>query len=207
MLLLETVINHYLALDPEALHKMSAFSGRVIELEITGVNRSLYLLPDGDGIHVSLDIGDADVDTVLRGSPASLFRMGLASNVTNMLLRGEVEIRGDTRLGQQFKYVFNSMDIDWSEPLAQLFGDAIAYRLVESGRKLFAWAGGSADSVTRSIGEYLQEETRDVVSETEIDMFNRDVDAVRDGVERLEARLRRFLNSTDTQATDTPRPH
>ena len=202
MLLLETVINRYLALDPEALHKMASFSGRIIELEVTGINRSLFLLPGEDGIQVSLDIGDAEPDTTLRGSPASLFRMGLASNVTNMLLRGEVEITGDTRLGQKFRNVFNSMDIDWSEPLAQVFGDAIANQLVEQGRKLFGWVGSSADSVTRSVGEYLQEESRDVVSETEIDMFCTQVDAVRDGVERLEARLQRFI-----QSREIPRSH
>lgn len=198
MLLLETVINRYLALDPEALQKMAAFSGRVIKLEITGINRSLYMLPDDDGISVRLDMEDVEADTVLRGTPASLFRMGLASNVTNMLLRGEVEITGDTRLGHQFKNVFNRMDIDWSEPLAQVFGDAIAYQLVQTGKKLFGWAEQSADSVTRSVGEYLQEESRDVVSDTEINMFCRDVDALRDDVDRLEARMNRLLANQQT---------
>ena len=198
MLLLETVINRYLALDPEALHKIAAFKGRVIKLEITGINRSLYMLPDDDGISVRLDMDDVEPDTVLRGSPASLFRMGLASNVTNMLLRGEVEITGDTRLGHQFKNVFNRMDIDWSEPLAQVFGDAIANQMVEAGKKLFGWASDSAESVTRSVGEYLQEESRDVVSETEINMFCRNVDSLRDDVDRLEARMQQLSANQQT---------
>ena len=201
MLLLETVINRYLALDPEALHKLAAFKGRVIKLEITGINKSLYMLPDDDGISIRLDMDDVEPDTVLRGSPASLFRIGLASSVSNMLLRGEVEISGDTRLGHQFKNVFNRMDIDWSEPLAQVFGDAIAYQLVETGRKLFGWAEQGADSVTRSVGEYLQEESRDVVSEAEINMFCRDVDALRDGADRLEARLERLLADQQTSSS------
>jgi len=198
MLLLETVINRYLALDPEALQKMAAFRGRVIKLEITGINRSLYMLPDENGISVRLEMDDAEPDTVLRGSPASLFRMGLASDVANMMLRGEVEITGDTRLGHQFKNVFSRMDIDWSEPLAQVFGDAVANQLVQAGRKLFGWAEQSADSVTRSVGEYLQEESRDVVSDTEISMFCRDVDALRDDVDRLEARMKRLLADRQT---------
>jgi len=198
MLLLETVINRYLALDPEALHKMAAFRGRVIKLEITGINRSLYMLPDDGRISVRLDMEGVEPDTVLRGTPASLFRMGLASDVTNMLLRGEVEITGDTRLGHQFKNVFNRMDIDWSEPLAQVFGDAIAYQLVQTGKKLFGWAEQGADSVTRSVGEYLQEESRDVVSDTEINIFCRDVDALRDDVDRLEARIKRLLADQQT---------
>jgi len=188
MLIIESVINRYLALDPEILGKLAEFNGKVIKLEMTGINKTLYMLPNEGGIQVLAEY-DGDADTVLRGTPISLFKMGLVSNAANLLLKGEVEITGDTRLGHQFKNVFSQMDIDWSEPLASLVGDGLAYQLQQTGSKLGRWGKQSVRSVSTSFSEYLQEESRDVVTETELEMFNEDVDRLRNDVDRLQAKI------------------
>ena len=188
MLIIETLVNRYLALDPEMLDKMEAFSGKVIKLEITGVDKVLYMLPGSNGMQVMTEY-EGDADTVLRGTPISLFKMGLASNTAKILLTGEVEISGDTRLGHQFKSVFSQMDIDWSEPLAELVGDSFAYQLHRSGKQMSTWGKGAVESFSRSFSEYLQEESRDVVTETELNIFNADVDRLRDDVDRLHAKI------------------
>ena len=194
MLILETVINRYLALDPEMLDKMAAFSGKVIKLDILGLNKELYLFPDARGVQVSMQY-DGEADTILRGSLISLFKMGMVSNAANMLLKGEVEISGDTRLGHQFKNVFSQMDIDWSEPLAKLVGDAAAYQIQQAGKQIGRWGKDTASSVSTSFSEYLQEESRDVVTETELQMFNDEVDKLRNDMDRLAAKLQQLKDS------------
>ena len=194
MLILESVINRYLALDPEMLGKLAEFNGKVIKLEMTGINKTLYMLPNEAGIQV-LAVYDGDADTVLRGTPISLFKMGLVSNAANLLLKGEIEISGDTRLGHQFKNVFSQMDIDWSEPLAGLVGDSLAYQLQQTGSKLGRWGKQSVKSVSSSFSEYLQEESRDVVTETELEIFNEGVDRLRNDVDRLQAKIDLIIGS------------
>ncbi len=188
MLLVETAINRYLALDPEMLDKMAEFSGKVIKLEIIGLNKTLYMLPDSRGIQVRTE-HEGEADTTLRGTPISLFKMGLATNAAKLLLKGEVEISGDTRLGHQFKNIFSQMDIDWSEPLANVVGDTVASQLQQSGKKLGGWGKDAVESVSRSVSEYLQEESRDLVSETELNNFNDEVDQLRNDVDRLQAKI------------------
>ncbi len=188
MLIIETALNRYLALDPEMLDKMGDFSGKVIKLDIIGVNKVLYMLPDSRGIQVRTE-HEGEVDTTLRGTPISLFKMGLVPNAAKLLLKGEVEISGDTRLGHQFKNVFSQIDIDWSEPLADLVGDAFAYQIQQSGKKISGWGKDTIESVSRSFSEYLQEESRDVVTETELNIFNADVDRLRNDVDRLQAKI------------------
>ena len=188
MLIIEAVINRYLALDPEVQAKLAEFDGKVIKLEMTGINKTLYMLPGSNGMQVLADYEGA-ADTVLRGTPVSMFKMGLVPNVAKLLLKGEVEISGDTRLGHQFKNVFSQMDIDWSEPLAELVGDSLAYQLQQTGSKLGRWGKESVTSVSTSFSEYLQEESRDVVTETELDAFNEAVDQLRNGVDRLQAKV------------------
>jgi ubiquinone biosynthesis accessory factor UbiJ len=194
MLILESVINRYLALDPEMLGKLAEFSGKVIKLEMTGINKTLYMLPNEAGIQVLAEY-DGDADTVLRGTPISLFKMGLVSNAANLLLKGEIEISGDTRLGHRFKNVFSQMDIDWSEPLAGLVGDGLAYQLQQTGSKLGRWGKQTVKSVSTSFSEYLQEESRDVVTETELEIFNEDVDRLRNDVDRLQAKTDLIIGS------------
>jgi ubiquinone biosynthesis protein UbiJ len=138
---------------------------------------------------------DGDADTVLRGTPISLFKMGLVSNAANLLLKGEIEISGDTRLGHRFKNVFSQMDIDWSEPLAGLVGDGLAYQLQQTGSKLGRWGKQTVKSVSTSFSEYLQEESRDVVTETELEIFNEDVDRLRNDVDRLQAKTDLIIGS------------
>ena len=188
MLIIETVINRYLALDPEMLDKLAQFDGKVIKLELTGIDKIFYMLPGERGMQV-LSEYDGESDTVLRGSLVSLFKMGLVSNTASMLLKGEVEISGDTRLGHQFKNVFSQMDIDWSEPLASLLGDSLAYQIQQTAGKLSRWGKQSVQSVSTSVSEYLQEESRDVVTDTELNMFCEDVDQLRNSVDRLQAKI------------------
>jgi ubiquinone biosynthesis protein UbiJ len=188
MLILETAINRYLALDPEMLVKLGAFSGKVIKIELTGVNKTLYLLPDEHGIQILTEF-EGEVDTVLRGTPLSLFKMGLVSNTASLLLKGEVEITGDTRLGHQFKSAFDQMEIDWSEPLAELVGDGLAFQLQQTGQKFTKWGQHTVNSFSNSVSEYLQEESRDVITETELNIFNDAVDKLRNDVDRLQQKI------------------
>ena len=188
MLLVEAAINRYLELDPEVLGKLAKFNGKVIKIEITGAEKHLYMFPGEQGISISADY-DGDVDTTLRGSPLALFKMGLVKNAATMLLKGEVEIMGDTRLGHQFKKVFSQMDIDWSEPLAEVIGDSFAYQVHQSGKKVGRWSKEAVNSVASSVSEYFQEESRDVVTKTELDMFNDAVDKIRNDVDRLQAKI------------------
>lgn len=187
--MLESVINRYLALDPEMLDKLAEFDGKVIKLEINGINRVLYMLPNDRGIQLKTE-HEGPVDTVLSGSPVSMLKMGLFSNTADLLLKGDIEITGDTRLGHRFKNVLSQMDIDWAEPLANIVGDSIAYQLQQSARRFGSWRKQTVQSVSTSVSEYLQEESRDVVSQTELEIFYDAVDQLRNDADRLQARIK-----------------
>ena len=106
-----------------------------------------------------------------------------------MMLSGEIEITGDVRLGREFKKLLNEIDIDWEEHLAGIVGDVAANQFMQLTKKLGNWSRGAANSIAADLSEYLQEESRDVVSGAEMEMFYHDVDILRNDVDRLEARL------------------
>lgn len=189
--LLSSAFNHYLALDPEAPDKLAAFDGKLICIDIKGPNARLYLSIEGNRVHV-LSQHDAEPDATIIGSPAALFKLGVKRDSAALFFKGEVEIRGDTRLGRQFKSVLAEMDIDWEEQLSRLVGDIAAHRITGVVQDLKNWGRSAASNFSDDVGEYLQEESRDVVSGAELDMFNRQVDEIRDDTERLAARIDRL---------------
>jgi ubiquinone biosynthesis protein UbiJ len=192
--LLSSAFNRYLALDPEAPEKMKALDGKLIGIELRGLQGELFLFVDDGAIEVITESA-IEPDTILRGSPSGLFKLGLHRDSAPLFFSGEVEIRGDTRLGRQFKAVLADMEIDWEEHLSKFAGDFAAHRLVNAFDKFGKWSRSTVNNLGADIGEYLQEERRDVVSGAEIDVFSQQVDRLRDDVDRLEARIHRLQDT------------
>ena len=189
--LLETTFNNYLALDPEAPEKLTAFDGKVICIDIRGLNKRISLLINGCKISVDKQ-HDGEPDATIIGSPAALFKLGVHRDSAPLFFAGEIEIRGDTRLGRQFKSLLADMDIDWEEHLSRLIGDIAAHRVAGLFNELKEWGESVAGNFADDVGEYLQEESRDVVSGAEMGMFYQQVDKLRDDTERLKARIDRL---------------
>ncbi len=188
---LTTAINKALALDPELSEKMTILAGRVISLYFKGIDKTLYFLPDNHHLQV-LTYYDGNVDTGISGTPLSVIKMLVKPNVATMLLKGEVEISGDTHLGNTFKKLFREMEINWQQPLSQIIGDSATQGLEQSVKHFNQWWSKSFSSLGQDASEYLQEESRDVVTEAEQEIFNQQVDTLRNDIDRLEARLGKY---------------
>lgn len=189
---IETAVNQYIALDPEALAYFEDLEGKVIAINITGIAENLYLFPGFDGIMIFNEF-DGEADTTLTGTPIALAKLGMASNAAPILFSGEVVISGDTRLGNQFKKILSKINIDWEEIISQYTGDIVAHQLGNVTRNFSKWFSRSKNSLQMDVAEYLQEEQHFVPANAEIEKFVRDVDNVRNSVERLEAKINRLL--------------
>ena len=201
MSLLDKVINRYLSLDPEMSARLEAFDGKIIAIEVVGTGKTFYLAPQQGKLKLRHNV-DEQADTTLRGSPMALFKMGMADRVAPMLLKGDIEITGDIRLGREFKQVLADMDIDWEEQLSTVLGDATAFRAMSLARKVTTWGQQAVDSFAGDVSEYLQEESRDVVTGAELEDFYQQVDRLRDDVDRLQARIETLKQSGNRDGPD-----
>ena len=189
---LETSINRYLALDPEKMAQFASLEGKVIAIDIKGIDESLYLYPGADGLMVR-GVFDGEADTTLSGTPLALARLGLSENAAPVLFSGEVKIAGDSRLGHQFKRLLSEVNIDWEEQLSTYLGDVLAHQLGNVARDWNHWFQRSKQSLALDLGEYLQEESRMVATKAELDRFVSRVDQLREAVDRLDARIRKLI--------------
>jgi ubiquinone biosynthesis protein UbiJ len=187
----ETALDRYLSLDPEVAARLARLNGKVMEVELRGLNLHFYLLPAGHRIQVQGQY-EGTPDASLRGAPLSLARVALSEQGRRTLFSGAVQLEGDTELGPQLQDIINAVDIDWEEQLARLTGDVVAHQAGNAVRGAQQWAGKAGESLTLDLADYLHEETRQVPARGEVERFVAEVDTLRSDIVRLAARVRRL---------------
>lgn len=187
---LEIAFNRALNLDEDARNRFIKLSGKVIGLDIKGLDLTLYLLPALDGVQFAADYS-GKVDTWIRGAPFSLLHTAM-THQRDRFLSGQIEIDGDIALGQKVQNILKHFEFDWEEILSRAVGDIAAHQIGNTLRDFFAWSNQAFTSLSRDTAEYFQEERRDTVGRYEQEEFNLSVDALRLDVERLEQRINRL---------------
>lgn len=193
---LEISLNKCLQLDPASLDKLDELSGKVIAIELKGSGIVIYLLPAKGGFTV-LGEYDGEADTTLIGTPIGLAKLGMASQSSDELFGGDVEVQGDMHLGQRFGEILKGLDLDWEELLSKVMGDVLAHKLGNVVRSGMQWGSTTADTLGKDLAEYMHEESRMLPQQTEINDFLSAIDEFRSDVDRVEARIKRLFQKLE----------
>ena len=203
---IEVAVNQVLQLDEDTVARLAGLQGKVIAIEFSGLDVALYLVPESEKISVYGRF-EGDADTVLRGTPVALMRMGLVKHAGDVLFSGDVKISGDVELGQEFSEILDGLDIDWEEHLSHITGDMVAHKVGNFVRDIFAWGQQTTDTLGQDVAEYLQEESEALPNRDEVENFISQVDVMRTVVDRMEARVQRLqsrLLALHSESGDEP---
>lgn len=182
---IENALNRGLPLSPRAQALCRELAGRKLAIEVPGVAR-LLVESTGDMLRVTRGEGAADAE--VRGGPLGLLALS-GDDPPAALQRRGVEIRGDTTIAERFRELGMLLRPDLEELLARAVGDVPAHQMGHFSRLALAWGRDAARTTLTNIAEYLAHERRDLVPRNEGEQFLRGVDALREDVDRLEARL------------------
>ncbi len=191
---LQIAINRYLDYDPEVPKQLEKMQGKVVALHFQQLDFSLFIVITADGLDIR-DVFESEVDTTISGSPWALAVMGLSESSTSSLFSGDVVIQGDTELGSQFQTFLENIEVDWEEPLSTITGDVVANQLGNVVRDLSVWVQETTKTNGLNVSEYFREEQRMLPSRFEVNKFKRSVDELRLSVDRLEAKIQRYVVS------------
>jgi len=137
-------------------------------------------------------------DAVIAGSPYALLQLIRAPGAGGGAERtGDgataratgAAIRGDAEIANSYRQLIAAARPDLEEELSHVLGDLPARRLAGLAAQAATWARKVRRTAGENIAEYLQEESRDLVSRSELDEFLHGVDAAREAVDRVGARL------------------
>jgi len=187
---LAAVLNRNVAQSNRASALTVQLDGRTLSLVLEGTPLTLYFrVADGRIAIDSAQPGEADAS--LSGSPLAL--LSLAGPGAEDRLRGSaIRIAGDAEVAQRFRDLLQQAQPDFEEELSRMVGDVAAHRVAGLARGLFDWGRKAAGSLSTSVAEYLQEESRDLPTRIEVEEFLEAVDRLRESADRFEARLARL---------------
>lgn len=185
-------VNGCLSLDPEAQDKVAALDGKVITVKFLPWEEAWQITFENKQVNfLSGEHGPADL--TITGTPLGLLGGMLAwhnSTEQGLWLLSDLSIAGDINLGRQFMELFSSLEVDWEEYIAQIFGDTIARQLSNLAHKFRKWSSVTKERLLQNISEYLQEESALLAPPCGIRDFLHEVDELRLRVDRLAARIK-----------------
>lgn len=190
---LETALNKFLALDRNSSNFLAPLAGKIIAVNISTFNETIYLCPTNNSIQL-LDYSPDQPHTQLSGSVFALGLMGLSSKPMRSIFSGEVKIEGDMNTGRKFQELFAKLDINLEQQLARYTGDTVAHNISQFFRAGQNWSKESIETFRLNASEFLQEETRDLPAGPEVDIFYRQIDELRTDFDRLQSRIERLEN-------------
>lgn len=188
--LLETALNRALALDPETRAALVPLDGQRLQVHLESPPLALELRVDGAALRVGPAQGEEPDLSVRAGIGALLGQLPFlkSSGATPV---GKVRISGDAELARQLQRLAEGFDPDWEQPFADALGPVIGPQVAKAVRAGLREARVQSAAFARASAEYLTEESRDLVPKAEQQAFFDEVDALRDRVERLAARVAR----------------
>jgi ubiquinone biosynthesis protein UbiJ len=182
---IEKLLNRSLPRSPRAQALTAALTNRTLAVEMTGAG-PVILSSTGSRLQLRRDAG-TPADARLSAGPFSL--LALARGRSTNLAGTGATIDGDAEVAQQFSELLQLLRPDPEEELAQLLGDAPAYHLGRMARAALDFGDRVAHTAVQNLAEYLAHERRDLVPRAEGRQLLDGIDALRDDVDRFEARL------------------
>jgi ubiquinone biosynthesis protein UbiJ len=184
----EAAFNRNIAVSAHAASLTKRLEGASLQVEVDGITRVRAVCSGG---RLALLAGDdTPADAVIAGSAPALLQLLRGGGAAAAQSRTSVQIRGDAEIAGLYRELFTAARPDLEEELSRWVGDMPARHLSQLAKSVRTWARRARRTAGENIAEYLQEEGRDLVTQPEMEEFLRGVDIVRDGVERIEARLK-----------------
>jgi len=188
---LNDILNRNIRETTPARELAEKLDGKVVAVRVRDSGLAIYFEINDSVIALGTD-SDEEPDVIISGSLLTLARMTSAPD-ENALRDGSLNLTGDAYTAQAFQDLLRYSRPDLEEELSTVIGDVAAHRIGEFARGLSSWAKEARSTMGGNIREYLQEEGREAPSRYEVERFADNVDALRDDVARLEARLNRLL--------------
>jgi len=193
---MEKTFNRYLSLDNDSSQLLKPLIGKVMGIHIKRPKVAIFFAFHATGVQLSTEPPEA-VNTEIYTTLFQLMRLKWKplSNSASSLVNAQFHITGEVETAQLFNELFEKHHIDWEEHLSKIIGDVAAYKMMQLLRKPTGFLKTNTEKFSKDVTDYCQEEIMILPSNNEVEIFRRDVDALRLQIDRLQAKTT-LLRST-----------
>lgn len=193
---IEQGLNRLVALDEDSRQRLDDLEGKQLTVFVKELPWGLTLA-FSDRIDVLLETRDAeevalhlfDHSCCIEAELQVLPQLTQTSQLTRLIREHKLALHGELSVAQQVAGLFQQLDIDWEGHLSRYTGDVLAHQLGQGLQRLRQQWQDSARRAQAGLANALTEEKQVAVNQLAITHFSDQVDALRDDVQRFEARL------------------
>ena len=186
--LASAVAHHLLERADWARSRLAEHAGKRVRIELPLGPLAVEIAQDGQVLPVALN---ETSDLVISLTPLAAVQWF----TDRPAVWREARVEGDAELAAAISDIAANLRWDFEEDLSHVVGDAAAHRVGQGVRRLSTWPGDAAESAARGVAEYLAEENHLLATPLQAEEFARNVDELRDSVERLDKRIGRLAGS------------
>ncbi|HXC59066.1 MAG TPA: SCP2 sterol-binding domain-containing protein [Steroidobacteraceae bacterium] len=186
---IQAIVDRNVAGSPRARALLAELEGRSLAIVARYTPWRVTLSASAGRLLLSRTATDADA--TLTGTPFALLSM-TREDPQEVIRRGDVHIEGDGVAAGGFQELALLLRPDLEGELAQVIGDVPAFGVGSLLRKALGYGRSVASTGAQNIGEYLAHERRELVPRAEAKQFLEEVDALRESVDRVAARVARL---------------
>lgn len=182
-----------IARDPLTARRLRALTGKVILLRGSAPDWQVFVLP-GEGEIRLMAQAELEPDCTLSAPSKLLAQLAFSEQRQRLLKDPQVSLSGDSQVLVTLQNIFGGLRIDGEAELARWLGPVPAHAIAGVLRSGRDWGTQTHQSLTHSLGNYLTEETRQLVGKAEASIAAEDLHELQLRLDRLEARLQRLEN-------------
>ena len=187
----EKIINHAIKSDLHVEKKLSAFSGKSVEIETKSPAFLVTIHFDDKKVRFSgLDsqLSHSVPDVKISGKSKQLLGLLINKN-KNGLINRNISVIGDMQLLQNLHTTLQSLDVDWPYLFTPIFGHVAINEIDQFVEDSRAWASKASMRLKQNFDEYLKEEITLFPHDHSVDKFGDDVDQLKLKIDRITANV------------------
>lgn len=185
---LENYVNKILSKDEHTLHKLKKINNKVIVFKFLNTKIKLYVIPVINGLSISMT-SKRKADVLINTTPSNFIKMLLSSRYNVSGTPVDMQVEGDISIAHDFEKIMRDLEIDIEDPMSNLLGDTLSYQIVRFTRRIGEVSLKSSEIMIKNLSEYLKFEVEMLPDELLVDEFLKEVDSIRNDVERVSQRI------------------
>lgn len=184
---LEHLINRALVLDPGTRLALQTLHGHVFALECSEPALELFLHID-EPLRLT-ERYEGDVTTRVVGSARDFASLLGADDPASALINSDISVHGKSGPLIELQQILKQVDIDWEEPLADIFGEPVGHQIGRGIRRAAAHAKTVPPKLQARVETHLFDEARLTPRREEFDAWVKGVGELNVNIERLRAKV------------------
>ncbi|EGY29003.1 hypothetical protein Rin_00010440 [Candidatus Regiella insecticola 5.15] len=189
--MLELLLNKLLFRDQSMKAIRASLANRVLSIEIQELKTPLLLLFSPYHVDVLTHWEDA-IDCTIKTGLSALTKLGDPQQLSSLIRDGQLIVEGNIQIAQQLVTLLDFAQWDPTEYLVPYIGDIAAETVAQMLGKSHHFLTTQWKQQQRYWAEAITEEWKIAPPPLEVAWFSKEVDAVSQKIDRLNARLKQL---------------